>query len=364
MAGVAGLRLGAGVLAGVLAVSTTATAQPAGDAVRTAVLEEMGRRGIPGLSLAIVEVGVVRYEAGFGFADVENGVRARPETVYRLASVSKPITAVAVLKLHEQGRLDLDAPVWRYCPDYPEKPWPVTARELLCHQGGIRHYRPDEPTLTRRFASFAESLSLFRDDPLLHEPGTAVRYSTYGYNLLGCAAAGAAGTSFLALLQEAVFEPAGMVSTRDDDVRELIPNRAQGYVRDGEGRLRNSALADMSYKVPGGGLCATAADVARFGSALVSGRLLQPATLDLMLTRQKTRDGRTTGYGLGLAVAERNGRLEASHQGGQERVSTVVYLAADRTVAERGRAIAILTNLEGVQPQILALARTLADQLW
>ena len=103
------------------------------------------------------------------------------------------MTAVAVLKLYEQGRLDLDAPVWRYCADFPEKPWPVTARELLCHQGGIRHYRPDEPTLTRRFASFAESLALFRDDPLLHEPGTAVQYSTYGYNLLGCAAAGAAG---------------------------------------------------------------------------------------------------------------------------------------------------------------------------
>jgi serine beta-lactamase-like protein LACTB, mitochondrial len=347
-----------------LGLARLAAAQPVGDAVRNTVLEEMGRRGIPGLSLAVVEGGVVRYEAGFGFADVENGVRAKPETVYRLASVSKPITAVAVLKLHEQGRLDLDAPVWRYCPDYPEKPWPVTARELLCHQGGIRHYRPDEPTVTRRFASFAESLSLFRDDPLLHEPGTAVRYSTYGYNLLGCAAAGAAGTSFLALLQEAVLEPAGMASTRDDDLRDLIPNRAQGYVRDAEGRLRNSALADMSYKVPGGGLCATAGDVARFGSALVSGRLLQPATLDLMLTRQKTRDGRLTGYGLGLAVAERNGRLEASHQGGQERVSTVLYLAADRTVADRGRAIAILTNLEGVQPQILALARTLADELW
>ena len=83
-----------------------------------------------------------------------------------------------------------------------------------------------------------------------------------------------------------------------------------------------------------------------------------------MLTRQKTRDGRVTGYGLGLAIAERDGRREASHQGGQERVSTVVYLLADRSVAERGRAVAILTNLEGVQPQILALARTLADRLW
>ena len=324
----------------------------------------MGRAGIPGLSLAIVEAGAVVYEAGFGFADVENGVPARPETVYRLASVSKPITATAVLKLYEQGRLDLDAPVWRYCPDFPEKPWPVTARQLLCHQGGIRWYRPDEPTLTRRVSSFTESLGPFRDDPLLFEPGTSVQYSTYGYTLLGCAAAGAAGKSFLTLLQESVFEPAGMANARDDDQRELIPGRAQGYVRDGEGRLMNSALADTSYKVPGGGLCATATDVARFGSALVSGRLLQPATLDLMLTRQRTRDGRVTGYGLGLEVAERDGRREASHQGGQQRVSTVVYLLADRTVAGRGRAVAILTNLEGVRPQILTLARTLADRLW
>ena len=111
-------------------------------------------------------------------------------------------------------------------------------------------------------------------------------------------------------------------------------------------------------------VCAPAADVARFGSALVSGRLLQPSTLDLMLTRQRTRDGRTTGYGLGLVLGEREGRLEAWHQGGQERVSTVVYLLADRSVAERGRALAILTNLEGVQPHILALARALADRLW
>jgi serine beta-lactamase-like protein LACTB, mitochondrial len=356
-------RLGAALLLS-LAVAATVAAQPAGDGIRTAVLEAMGQRGIPGLSLAIVEAGVVRYEAGFGFADVENDVPARPETVYRLASVSKPMTAVAVLKLYEQGRLELDAPVGRYCPDFPEKPWPITARELLSHQSGIRHYRRDEPSLTRRFSTFADSLAVFRDDPLLFEPGTATQYSTYGYTLLGCVAAGAASRSFLTLLREAVFEPASMASARDDDQRELIPNRAQGYFRDSDGRLRNSGLTDTSYKVPGGGLCATAADVARFGSALVSGRLLEPSTLDLMLTRQKTRDGRTTGYGLGLVLGEREGRLEAWHQGGQERVSTVVYLLADRSVAERGRALAILTNLEGVQPQILALARALADRLW
>jgi CubicO group peptidase (beta-lactamase class C family) len=237
----------------------------------------------------------------------------------------------------------------------------VTARQLLSHQGGIRHYRPDEPALARRFSSFAESLALFRDDPLLHEPGTAVRYSTYGYNLLGCAAAGAAGTPFLALLRETVLDPAGMADTGADDVAEITPHRAQGYVRDGDGVLRNSAPADMSYKVPGGGLAGTAGDVARFGSALLAHRLLSPPSLERMLTRQRTRDGRLTGYGLGLAVAERAGRLEAWHTGGQERVSAVLYLSPDTTVPERGRAAAILSNLEGVQPHLLALARRLAD---
>jgi serine beta-lactamase-like protein LACTB len=326
------------------------------EAIKAAVTEEMSRLGIPGLSLALAEAGQIRYEAGFGLADVENQVLARPETVYRLASVSKPMTAVAVMKLAQEGRLDLDAPVTRYCPEFPEKPWPVTSRQLLCHQGGVRWYRPDEQPMTRRFTSLAEGLALFADDPLVFEPGTRVLYSTFGYTLLGCAAGHAAGEAFLPLLQDAVFGPAGMTATRADDVRGLIPNRAQGYVRDGSGQLLNSALADMSYKVPGGGLCGTAPDVARFGAALLSGQLVTKETLQQMLTRQKTRDGRLTGYGLGLTVGTRGGKREAWHEGGQERVSTVLYLRPDADLA-----VALLTNLEKLQPQALDLARRVAD---
>lgn len=340
------------------AAVSSATSLPAETmaAIREAVSDEMSRLGIPGLSLAVAQAGELRHEAGFGFADVENEVPARPETAYRLASVSKPITAAAVLRLAEEGRLDLDAPVSRYCPDFPEKAWPVTARQLLSHQGGVRHYRPDEQPITRRFTSLAEGLALFRDDPLVHEPGTKVLYSTYGYTLLGCAAAGAAGRPFTALLHDAVLAPAGMTATRVDDVRGLIPNRAQGYVRDGEGELLNSALADMTYKVPGGGLSSTAPDVARFGTALLSGRLVKANTLKQMLTRQKTRSGRVTGFGLGLALGSRGGRREAWHTGGQERVSTAIYLQPDS-----GLAVAILTNLEKVQPHVLDLARRVAD---
>ena len=293
----------------------------------------MSRLGIPGLSLAVAEAGEIRHEAAFGFADVENEVPARPETVYRLASVSKPMTAVAVMKLAQDGRLDLDAPVTRYCPEFPEKPWPVTSRQLLCHQGGVRWYRPDEQPMTRRFTSLAEGLALFGDDPLAFEPGTKVLYSTYGYTAARLRGRARGGTAVPA-------PPAGdRVRSRGDD-RHAGGRRAGAHPEPGpglragrDGQLLNSALADMSYKVPGGGLCGTAPDVARFGAALLSGRLVTHETLQRMLTRQKTRDGRATGYGLGLAVGTRGGQREAWHQGGQERVSTVLYLRPDGDLA-------------------------------
>ena len=148
----------------------------------------------------------------------------------------------------------------------------------------MRHYRDDEPPNTRPYASATEGLAFFKDDPLVVEPGTRFLYSTYGYSLLGAAVEGVTGKPFIEALKEGVLDPAGMVSTRVDEVAAIIPNRAQGYVRLPSGDVRNSALSDVSYKVPGGGLCSTAADVARFGMALSGGMLLKKETLAQMLT--------------------------------------------------------------------------------
>jgi len=326
------------------------------EAIAAAVAEDMSRLGIPGLSIALAEGGGLRFAAGYGLADVENEVEATADTVYRYASVSKPITATAALQLAERGRLDLDAPVWRYCTAYPPKPWPVSPRQLLCHQGGVRSYAQGEQGLVRHFGSVPEALVLFKDDPLAYEPGTGVRYTTYGYCLLGCAVEGAAGRPFIDVLREDVFAPAGMTATVVDDPHVLVPHRAGGYLRTESGELANSGLADMTYKVPGGGLCGTAPDVARFGSALISGRLLGRATLDAMLTPQKLRNGRLTGFGLGLTIGTRAGHREAWHIGGQERVSTLLYLRPDT-----GLSIGILSNLEKVQTPLLELARRVAD---
>jgi len=327
------------------------------EAIEAAVTADMTRLAIPGMSVAVANQGALRFTNGYGLADVENGVPAKASTIYRLASVSKPITAVAVLQLAEKGLLELDAPIQRYVPAFPEKPWPITARALLGHLGGVRHYRDDEPTNTRPCPSVLEGLAFFKDDPLVQEPGTKFLYSTYGYNLLGAAVEGASGRPYLDYLRENVFGPASMTSTRVDEVAAIIPNRAQGYTRAGGG-IRNADLADVSYKVPGGGLCSTAADVARFGLALASGSLLRRETLAQMLASQRTRDGRTTGYGLGLNVAAvvAGKRREAWHTGGQERVSTVVFLVPDD-----GLSVVVLCNLEGVGSDLVALSRRIVS---
>ena len=325
-------------------------------ALDTAINVAVHRYGIPGISAAVAVGGGVRFSAGYGLADVENAVPASPFTVYRLASVSKPITAVAVLQLAAKGKLDLDAPIQRYVPAYPEKQWPLSCRQLLCHQGGVRQWTDEEFLSTRHYGSLGEAIEFFKNDPLAFEPGTRTLYTSLGYNLLGLAVESASGQGYIEYLRENVFTPGGMETAWVDDVFALVPHRAQGYKKDAEGELFNSPLSDTSNRLPGGGLIATAEDVARFAVALHSGALLKKETREQMFARQRTRDGKLTGYGLGWAVATDRARREVYHLGGQPRVSTMLYMLPDRGVA-----VALLANLEGVGTPLLELARQLAE---
>jgi CubicO group peptidase (beta-lactamase class C family) len=308
------------------------------------------------MSVAVVSGGVLRWSAGYGLADVENQVPARADTVYRWASVSKPVTAVAVMQLAGRKKIDMDAPIQTYVPSFPEKKWPVTSRLLLAHLGGVRHYQGDERASTRHYAHFTEAFHVFRDDPLVCEPGTKHVYSTYGYNLLGAAVEDASGRPFIGYVYENIFRPSGMTTARAGDLEPIIPRRARGYVRVGRGALRNSRPADLSNKTPGGGLCGTAEDAARFAAALMSGKLLPADARASMFTRQKTRDGRAIDYGLGWSLLRDNGRLEVCHAGHTDGVSTMLYMLPDREFA-----VALMANLEDVS--LLALAREIAGHV-
>lgn len=315
-------------------------------------------RGVPGMSVAVANGNQLFYAKGFGEADVEHSVPATATTRYRTASIAKPMTAVLVLSLVEENRLDLDADVRTYETAFPKKRWPVTSRQLLGHLGGIRHYKNSaEASSTVHYFSLKSALRTFADDPLTHEPGTKFQYSSFGYNLLGSVAESAGDDRFMQLLRKKVLQPAGMLHTVADDQFAVIPGRARGYIRPTkaqiltlpkennlrEGRLYNSTLHDTSMKIPGGGLLSTAPDLVRFAMAVNQQKLLKQKTIRQMWTRQQTTDGQKTNYGFGWRVGRRSGRDVIWHSGGQSGTSTMLFL-----VPETGTTVAIMCNLQRV----------------
>jgi serine beta-lactamase-like protein LACTB len=308
----------------------------------------------PGVGVAIVLDGATVWESGYGMADLENSVPATRETLFRLASVSKPMTAVAITQLYERGKLDLDADVQKYCPAFPKKEWPITARELLGHLGGIRHYDSDgkrdiPEDSSKHFASMEESLKIFENDPLVAQPGTKFQYSTYGYTLLGCVLEGASSEKYVDYMRENVFRPAGMEQTQADDVFAVIPHRARWYHKTKAGDVQNAGVLDSSYKIPGGGFISSATDMARFELAVMDGKLLKDASRELMWTPEKTTEGTSTRYGFGWGVEQKYGMTLYAHTGGQQGTSTSILLARGRRAG-----IVVLTNMDGVDAASLS----------
>ena len=322
--------------------------------IEKAVSSFMSANSVPGIGAAVVLDGEPVWSAGFGMADLENSSPATSSTLFRLGSISKPITAVAILQLNEHGKLDLDAPVQKYCPAFPQKDSPITTRELLGHLGGIRHYNPDgkgdiPEDSARHFATMEESLQIFAKDPLVAKPGTAFHYSTYGYTLLGCVLEGAASEKYADYVRENIFKPAGMAQTQADDFFAVIPHRTRWYHKDKAGLVRNAGVLDSSYKIPGGGLISSADDMARFEAAILADKLLQRATRDLMWTSLKTADGKMTGYGLGWGLVDKFGVHILAHTGGQQGTST-----AFAVVPERRAGVVVLANMDNVDSGSLA----------
>jgi CubicO group peptidase (beta-lactamase class C family) len=291
---------------------------------RAEVQAMMRERRIPGLSAAAAIAGKIIWSEGFGFADLEKRVPACPETRFRVASVSKPLTATAVAQLYEQGRLDIDAPVRRYVPSFPDKGHPITTRQLSGHLGGIRHYRDENDVLsTKHYGSVLESLERFQDDPLVGPPGTEFHYSTYGYVLLSAVIEGASGEDFLSYMHRHIFAPLKMEHTSEERVEIKPPDRTVFYDLAASGAVMDAPCQDLSYKWAGGGFLSTAEDLVRFGSAYTQGGFLKPQTIELLFTPQ-SKQLWIQGYGMGWMVArDLHLRRVAFHFGAQSGGSAV-----------------------------------------
>jgi CubicO group peptidase (beta-lactamase class C family) len=325
--------------------------------IEAAVSKFMASTHVPGVSVSVVENGELEWASGFGFADMENNIPASERTLFRLASISKSLTATGAMQLWERGQLDLDAPVQKYCPSFPQKPWPITTRQAMGHLSGIRFYKatsPDDPEYsnTRHFDDPIQSgFSFFKDDPLLSEPGSHFHYSTQDYTLVGCVMQGITGAKYVDYMHHNVFAPAGMEHTLVDNRFQIIPYRTRFYQKTASGSVQNADFLDSSYKIPGGGWLSSAEDMARFEVAILSDKLVKRATRDLMWTPLKPSDGSKDDYGLGWSKREASGIVAFGHTGGQQGTSTAFLIAPDQRAG-----VVVLTNMEGAEANELAVS--------
>ena len=343
----------------VLSTSLVAQEPKISPALRTdieiAVSKFMSTNHAPGISVAVVEHGAEVWSEGFGFADLENSVPATRFTLYRLASISKPITATAAMQLWEQGKLDLDTPVQKYCPAFPQKEFPITTRQMLGHLGGIRHYKSDsqddpETGNTKHFDNPIQAgLDFFKNDPLVAKPGTKFSYSTQGFTLIGCVIEGASGEKYVDYIRKNIFDPANMTRSRADDQYSIIPFRTRFYSRNKSGDVTNADFLDASYKIPGGGWLSSADDMAAFEVAMLSDRLVKRATRDVMWTPQKLADGTLSYYALGWGTGKDLGVPDVGHGGGQQGTSTFIMMAPEQRAG-----VVVLINMDGGDASSLA----------
>jgi serine beta-lactamase-like protein LACTB, mitochondrial len=365
------------LLLGTAALATATHARTSNDQ-RVEALREISRglmaaHPLPALSIAMTQGDQLVFAEAFGQVDLELGVSATPKHRFRLGSVSKVFTATAAAQLAARGVLDLDAPISNYLPDLPEQHRATTLRQLLTHRGGIRHYTDKDesreapgPIDLRVYQNNADILALFINDPLIAKPGELVSYSTFGYTLASLVMEGAAKTPFLDILLNELAVPLRLESLGGDDPVRLVPDRVRGYhhaaiikkaVPAFEGKWASIRSNNVSYKWAGGGLLATATDLARFGAAHLEPGKLSKQALTTLFTVQTERTERSPPLGLGWRIDEdAKMRLRWHHAGGQDgaRASLVVY-------PREKLAIALATNVTGMPGDVNGASANLAD---
>ena len=277
-----------------------AAVEQARQSVRAALAEQ----NLPGVSVAVGFNGDIVWAEGFGWADLEEKVKVEPGTRFRIGTASVALASAAVGLLLEQGKLKLDDEIQVYVPAFPKKDRPVTLRQLMAHTAGVRNDGGDEgPLLGTRCERTLEGLEAFADRPLLFEPGTQFRYSSYGWIVVSAAVEAASGQRFSTFMRRAIFEPLGMSDTLPDSTTDQIPRRVTPYFprfsadpRYGPDVMRE---IDLSCYAGASAFLSTPSDLVRFGLAIQGGKLVQPATVELLQAPQQLTTGDMTGYGLG-----------------------------------------------------------------
>ena len=315
------------------------------DAIDQLVQSEMQRQHIPGLALLIAKDGQIIRAQGYGLANVELQVPVKPETLFQSGSLGKQFTATAVMMLAEEGKLHLDDPISKYFKDAPAAWNKVTIRQLLSHTAGFTDYPKDFDL--RKDYSEDELLKIVEAIPLAFEPGTKWSYSNLGYLTLGILIHRVSGEFYGDFLQQRVFQPAGMKTTRIINEADIIPNRAAGYQLV-KGELKNQDWVSPTMNTTAdGSLYFSILDLAKWDAALYTEKLLKRESLNQMWTVAKLNDGKPNSghYGFGWFIDDSGGKRVISHEGAWQGFTTYIMRDLDRRLT-----VVALTNLADDDP--------------
>ncbi len=321
--------------------------EAAGAALDRDITAWMQKKRAVGLTIAAARGNRPFDVRSYGFADFAARRPAGEDTLYRWASISKPLTAVAAMQLRDRGKIDLDADVRPLVPEFDDPGAPITARQLLAHTAGITHYRGARATPRsydgpHPFADRILALDVFRATPLVAPPGQRYHYSTHGYALLGAVLERAAGKDYVELVQKGIAAPLQLDTLQPDYEWIAIEGRAAGYHRTPDGRVIRSPTESVAWKLPGGGWISSTADLLGFGIGMLNGRLLPRPTREAMFEAQQTADGNATRYGLGFSLRRLDGRLLPAHSGSQNKTATDLLLDPGNEVV-----VAVMCNTLG-----------------
>jgi CubicO group peptidase (beta-lactamase class C family) len=335
------------ICAVVVSYASAQGATPSASEIRTKVAEyvqaAVAVNGFSG-SILVAQNGQPVVSQGYGMANVELAAPNTPQTVFRLGSITKQFTAMAVMILQERGKLRVSEPACRYLTDCPPAWQPLTIRHLLTHTSGIPNYTnfPDFARTAVLPTSAAEMVGMLKDKPLEFVPGEKFAYSNSGYYLLGLIVERASGQPYADFLQASIFTPLAMKQTGYDNPSRIIRNRAAGYTRQA-GETVNAAYMDMTIPFAAGALYSTTEDLLRWDQALYTDTLVSQESREEMFTPDKG------GYGYGWTIGRRFDRQAIAHGGGIYGFATeLVRFPADRVT------VIVLSNVEGASVGTMA----------
>ncbi len=343
-----------------ICIGWLATAQISNDTILRrsvdSLLSTHFRVDAPGCVVLIAKKGQVIYKKAFGSADLELNVAIRPDMIFRLGSITKQYTAVAILQLVEEGKISLQDSIQTFIKSFPSKGHTITVENLLTHTSGIIDYQKLDvhiPFSWRIDFPPKQIVDSLARHPLEFSPGTQFSYSNSNFFLLGYIIQIVSGMSYPEYMRRNIFAPIGLVNTYYDDANEIIPNRVRGYLMNDSGKYQNAEYVATSQAYSAGALMSNAEELFNWHQALYSGKLIKLGTLEKALTPFKLSDSTVTKYGYGWYINPTDGIKSIEHAGMIDGFrSNEIYLPDENIF------IATLFNCEN--DQNLLLANTIA----